>query len=261
MSPEEHYAKAEELLEWAANDEYPERHFQDRDWLTARALAHATMALSTPAVSINVRNLKSADEIYREREEGARLARNPEALRKIKAALNSTTGDTIIPPAEEETKAEYPHRGLGDLTVLGPEIFTNGEVINWRGENFVRAQDDGICSAKFDGDRVYRCALADGHYGDHTTAKGEHWQKRPASSPVVPAPTETGPWQTWDAVPDHKPYHGTTENGLLTETIWVNKSGARHAHRPSAYVAGVSDYADYEMHNFAPFVAAEKEEA
>lgn len=72
-------------------------------------------------------------------------------------------------PAEEETKAEYPHRGLGDLTVLGPEIFTNGEVINWRGENFVRQQD-------------------------------------PTSSPVVPAPTETGP-KTWCAItgPDVNP--------------------------------------------------------
>ncbi|MDV8005024.1 hypothetical protein [Rhodococcus sp. IEGM 1318] len=71
------------------------------------------------------------------------------------------------------------------------------------------------------------------------------------------APTETE-WQTWDAVPDHKPYHGTTENGLLTETIWVNSSGVRRAHRPSGYVNESGDYADYEMHNFAPFVAAEE---
>ena len=77
------------------------------------------------------------------------------------------------------------------------------------------------------------------------------------SSPVVPAPAETE-WQTWDAVPDDTPYHGTTENGLLTETVWVNKSGARHPHRPSGYVNEFGDYADYEMHNFAPFVAAEE---
>ncbi|MHD0300155.1 hypothetical protein RCF19_30065 [Rhodococcus qingshengii] len=79
-----------------------------------------------------------------------------------------------------------------------------------------------------------------------------------ASSPVVPARTETGPWQTWQEVPDDTPYHGTTENGLLTETIWVNTSGARHPHRPSGYVNEFGDYADFEMHNFAPFVAAEE---
>lgn len=42
---------------------------------------------------------------------------------------------------EKATKPEYPHPGLAGLTVLGPEIFTDGEVINWRGENFVRQQD------------------------------------------------------------------------------------------------------------------------
>ena len=88
------------------------------------------------------------------------------ATEPAESATQSAGGDcfdvceghpTPAEPAEEETKAEYPHRGLGDLTVLGPEIFTNGEVINWRGENFVRQHD-------------------------------------PASSPVVPAPNETGPW-------------------------------------------------------------------
>ena len=65
-------------------------------------------------------------------------------------------------PAEEETKAEYP-RTDGDFTVLGPEIFTDasGEFICWKGVNYVRQPD-------------------------------------PASSPVVPVPTETGPWQHRD---------------------------------------------------------------
>ena len=65
-------------------------------------------------------------------------------------------------PAEEETKAEYP-RTDGDFTVLGPEIFTDasGEFICWKGVNYVR-------------------------------------QPEAASSPVVPAPTETE-WQTWEA--------------------------------------------------------------
>lgn len=57
------------------------------------------------------------------------------------------------------------------------------------------------CAGIFQGDRAYLCALAAGHYGDHTTADGEHWQKRPASSPVVLAPNETGPWPHLLAVP------------------------------------------------------------
>lgn len=95
MSPKEHYEKAEELLEWAANDECPEL-------LTAMAQVHATLALFTPAVSINVQNPKSADEIYRQREEGARLARNPEALDRLDigtADAESLTGWDGSPPS------------------------------------------------------------------------------------------------------------------------------------------------------------------
>lgn len=66
---------------------------------------------------------------------------------------------------EKTTKAEYPHPGLAGLTVLGPEIFTDGEVINWRGENFVREQGP-----------------------------------EPSSS-VTPVATDTGPWPSLLAVP------------------------------------------------------------
>lgn len=80
----------------------------------------------------------------------------------------------------------------------------------------------------------------------------------PCGQPVtVPTVNLQDTWKKWSNIPDDTPYHGTTENGLLTETIWVNKSGARHAHRPSGYVNEFGDYADYEMHNFAPFVAAQ----
>lgn len=34
---------------------------------------------------------------------------------------------------------KYPHPGLGDLIVLGPEVITNGEVISWKGENYVKS--------------------------------------------------------------------------------------------------------------------------
>lgn len=45
MTPQEHYDKAVELLQWSEIDECAERHFQDRDWLVARAQVHATLAL------------------------------------------------------------------------------------------------------------------------------------------------------------------------------------------------------------------------
>ncbi|WP_341513663.1 hypothetical protein AAC389_15780 [Rhodococcus qingshengii] len=94
-----------------------------------------------------------------------------------------------------------------------------------------------------------------GYQMDDHLVCGEHEDHDFTDAPIL---SETESWQTWDAVPDHKPYHGTTENGLLTETIWVNASGARRAHRPSGYVNEFGDYADYEMHNFAPFVAAKE---
>ena len=89
-------------------------------------------------------------------------------------------------PAKEETKAEYP-RTDGDFTVLGPEIFTDasGDFICWKGVNYVRQPD-------------------------------------PASSPVVPAPTESE-WQTWGAVP-----RGQTVRAANGERFRKNSVGAVH---------------------------------
>ena len=42
-------------------------------------------------------------------------------------------GDALVAYVREM----YPHPS-GDFTVIGPECFTDGEVICWRGENFVR---------------------------------------------------------------------------------------------------------------------------
>lgn len=115
MSPEEHYARAEELLADTVMVRGQLSH--QGEWfehLLARAQVHATLALFTPAVSVNVQNPKSADEIYRQREEGARLSRNPEALRRIKAALDSTEGDTEIenPTASSPCSREAEMRDL-----------------------------------------------------------------------------------------------------------------------------------------------------
>lgn len=100
-------------------------------------------------------------------------------------------------------KTEYPHPGRAGTTILGPEIFTNGEVINWRGENFVR-QTVQPCATRYSKTH-YVCALATGHYGDHTTVNGEHWQSGTAALdayvPVVADSNETGAWPNLLAVP------------------------------------------------------------
>lgn len=49
-------------------------------------------------------------------------------------------GDT---DAEPMPPVRYPHQD-GDFTVLGPEIFTDGVVICWRGENFVRQTEPSV---------------------------------------------------------------------------------------------------------------------
>lgn len=48
MTPDEHYAEAEKLLRWSESDDNPDRHFQDRDWLVARAHVHALLAAAYP---------------------------------------------------------------------------------------------------------------------------------------------------------------------------------------------------------------------
>lgn len=216
MSPEEHYAKAEELLEWAANDECPEL-------LTARAQVHATLALFTPAVYVNVQNPKSADEIYRQREEGARLARNPEALRKIKAALSSTTGDTIIPPSAEEAKAEtYMDKMVrkGSIAKLLERTLIADD--GWR---LPTGWDPGVLAGAI----VYGVAVT--------------------GSPAVPAPTETGPWQRIDDVPVGVPFVDREGSEL------VKLADGTFGYLNSLRETGLT------MAEFAPFVAAEKEEA
>lgn len=50
------------------------------------------------------------------------------------------------PQTDPYAPARYPYPD-GDFTVLGPEIFTDGEVICWRGENFVRQTDSATTPA------------------------------------------------------------------------------------------------------------------
>ena len=73
-----------------------------------------------------------------------------------------------------------------------------------------------------------------------------------ASSPVVPAPTETGPWQTWQEVPEGVQYYCINGWG---PTYYVNRGGVRYR----VFDDTPSKTADYVVQNFAPFVAAAEE--
>ena len=169
-------------------------------------------------------------------------------------------------PAEEETKAEYPHRGLGDLTVLGPEIFTNGDVINWRGENFVRQPDPAaspVVPAPTETSEIRAAAdalssalvildpLETGHW-EHawrTLNDLDDCAKREKAS----ATAEAGGWDTWDTVPENV----TVVSSFLDhryrkvdgEVFRVLEDGKRYK---------VADFTPTDMRSFAPFVAAEE---
>ncbi|MFI8660758.1 hypothetical protein ACIGKR_12270 [Rhodococcus qingshengii] len=82
---------------------------------------------------------------------------------------------------------------------------------------------------------------------------------KPASSPVVPAPTETE-WQTWQEVPEGVKYSPKARPPagsplrLLAQPLWVNRGGTRYQARSGT----VSKIGDVEMFHYAPFVAAEE---
>ena len=113
----------------------------------------------------------------------------------------------------------YPYAD-GDHTVLGPEIFTDGYAISWKGEAYVKASTPS--SVK---ELVEAIRFTVEYVGLETLPPIEGWswydellKYAPENakvfldayvppvnpSPVVPALTETGPWQDWpslDAIP------------------------------------------------------------
>ncbi|MGW6658895.1 hypothetical protein [Rhodococcus sp. NPDC055024] len=129
-------------------------------------------------------------------------------------------------------------------------------VINHRATQLVKADPAEEetkaerCPSEIEG---WGCSLTNGHDGDHTAHDQDGpayvW---PASSPVVPAPTETE-WQTLDAVPAD------------VHTVW-DMSGDEYRRRKNGgwkfrYRGGkwqkiTLPLADFD--NYAPFVAAEE---
>lgn len=80
------------------------------------------------------------------------------------------------------------------------------------------------------------------------------WLRRTAQ-PVIPAPAESGPWQTWDAVPDAVKYRelGDRDSSGL---VWINAGGLRFTQRASGDFE-LSLVSNADTNELAPFVAAE----
>lgn len=95
------------------------------------------------------------------------------------------------------------------------------------------------CPSEIEG---WGCSLTNGHDGDHTAHDQDGpaytW---PASSPVVPAPTETGPWPSWDRI--------QTKNVERILRLVSYNSNFHRVFREQARIAAES---------LAPFVAAEE---
>nr|DAF84213.1 MAG TPA: hypothetical protein [Caudoviricetes sp.] len=122
-------------------------------------------------------------------------------------------------PAEEETKAEGPCE--------------------------VRSPQGDTC--------WFRLA---GHAGVHTWA----WpDKKPASSPVAPAPNETGPWPTWQEVPDDTPFW-SRDRRETNSWWWIRRTTERCRELRQADSCGETVHLGPTsfMNEFAPFVAAEE---
>ncbi|MGR6521861.1 hypothetical protein ACU5JM_09535 [Rhodococcus erythropolis] len=179
---------------------------------TGRLIPAGGMALTAEQVE-NVRTAREGLRGYRNFDGNARGRVN-----RLIAAV-----DALFPatePAEEETKAE--------ATDDGDVIADAHEALGRAGLNHVQ-RSDAI-------NQLHNAGLL---------------IRRRASSPVVPAPTETGPWQTWEAVPD-----GVTVKSANGERFRKTGVGAVHL-----YSDGAGDCCKISVANDlqpAPFVAAEE---
>ncbi|KJF21949.1 hypothetical protein C7T36_18385 [Rhodococcus sp. AD45-ID] len=142
-------------------------------------------------------------------------------------------------PAEEETKAETGGDFI-EIVFTGPPAAISGR--------FVEVENPQGASISV---------------GEWIDRGDGFWALRIpyTSSPVVPAPTETGPWPTWEAVPGGIEYRGTHGPCMLTEAVWINRDHNRYV-RIADGATQLSGFDDGHMNaRFAPFVAAEEKDA
>ncbi|MFF8327852.1 hypothetical protein ACH49M_21415 [Rhodococcus qingshengii] len=154
-----------------------------------------------------------------------------------------------VEPAEEETKAE-----VFDLNALVRQLAQAGWRERERGEWF--AHEPSIeWDTQLDWQQQIEYQVVRGIL---TELKRLGLFSVPASSPVVSAPTETGPWATWESVPDDVWFTSASAVGFLPAhrkrgslVDWQFRDG-------SVGVYDVSRIGNGKLMALAPFVAAEE---
>ena len=152
-----------------------------------------------------------------------------------KIYLDPETGEITGVPAEEETKAEASDWCIGSMCRHAHIDGANRKHI--RGSDCPPAPTQEQIATRGRLLGIARKILGD-------------------PSPGVPAPTETGPWPTWQEVLEGVWYQSGRDR--VARAVWMNIAGIRYIQVPSDGVAKpcviTSDY----MVNYAPFVAAEE---
>ena len=171
---------------------------------------------------------------------GAGLSRAPMAeIHRLRALFPATE------PAEEVTQAEgfckHDRSKNGGCSFCG-----------WSSDACARGEGDCAPAEPAEEETkvelcvVRLCVLPARHFGVHADREGLRWNN-PASSPVVPAPTETGLWQRIEDVPETVG-RLTDRDGDVWEWDGDNWVTPETAILPTVYI----------NKHFAPFVVAEE---
>lgn len=143
-----------------------------------------------------------------------------------RAVLDQLAADGRLLPEGGTATDFYPHQS-GDFTDLGPGIFTDnsGDVICWKGENYVR-------------------------------------QAPPAVSVPDSGPdgTPEKPWPTWQEVPEGVRYTDQADPNAV-DGWWVNRGGQRFSVNRRDGHEFASALSESKMQRLAPFVRVDGDKA
>ncbi|QTR98385.1 hypothetical protein J6K27_003513 [Rhodococcus qingshengii] len=167
-------------------------------------------------------------------------------LGEVRALVQATT-PAPAEPAEEETKAEEPVGTVCDETQKAYDEAVS--LSYWLAKQLGEHVDDAYDRGETLTDTVQRLI-------EHI--RPNLGKTKTAASPVVPAPTETGPWPTWESVPDDVWFTSASAVGFLPAhrkrgslVDWQFRDG-------SVGVYDVSRIGNGKLMARAPFVAAEE---
>ncbi|GAA3175934.1 hypothetical protein [Rhodococcus baikonurensis] len=165
---------------------------------------------------------------------------------------------TPAEPAEEETKAD-PRMDEADLALAETRAEVACAVAKYPPFN---SSHEGYAVLKEEVDELWDDVKANNV--EHSIEEAVQvaamairyiTDMRAASSPVVPAPNETGPWQTWQEVPEGVKYESGAKHWGAARK-YLNRSGVRMAVVNGEEYPSTTD--ESKIQGLAPFVAAEE---